>query len=64
MLEKKNSLPRAELHFSIDYRNRFTRARQNHPNVRRHIIGTFIVVFVARILRHELFEKSLNITAR
>src|ERR1700730_5492429 len=33
MLEKKNSLPGAELHFSIDDRDRLARAGQHHPNV-------------------------------
>ncbi len=33
VLEKKNALPRAELHFPIDNRHGLARARQHHANM-------------------------------
>ena len=64
MFEEKNSLPRPELHFSIDDRNHFARARQHHANMRSAVVGAFIIVFVVCILRHKPFEKSFQIAPR
>ncbi len=65
MFEKKNSLPGAEQHLSIDDWDDFARARENHSNMGRHIVAPFIVVLkIRRIFRHEAIEESLEIAAR
>jgi hypothetical protein len=65
VFEKKNSLPGAELHLSIDDRDYFARARKDHSNMRRHIVPAFIVVLeIRRIFRHETIEKFLEVAAR
>ena len=65
MLEEKNSLPGAELHFPIDNRHRLAGARERHANVRRHVVAAFRPVReVIRIFRHQAIEKFLQITPR
>ena len=64
MFEKKNALPGSELHFSIDNRNYFVRARQHHANMRGAVVGAFIVVFVVCVFGHKLFEKLFEISPR
>ena len=64
VFEKKNSLPGAELHFAVDDRYRFARARKRHPDVRRHVVGTFVVVLEVSIFRHQLIEKLFQIAPR
>jgi hypothetical protein len=61
MFEKKDPLPRAELHFTIDDGDDFARARQDHPDVRSAVVRAFIIVFVVCIFRHEPFEKFLQV---
>ena len=61
VLEQKDPLPSTQLHLSACDRDRFARARQRHPNVRRHIVGAFVIVFEVLIFRDELVEKSLEI---
>jgi len=63
VFEKENSLPGAELHFSISNRHGFTRARQDHANVRGHVVRAFVVVFVVCIFRHQLVEEPFHIAA-
>ena len=65
MLEKKNSLPGAELHFSIDNRDGFARSRQDHSNVRWHVIAAFRAVCeVIGIFRHQVVEELLEVASR
>jgi hypothetical protein len=65
MLEKKNSLPGAELHFSIDNRDGFARLRQDHSNVRWHVIAAFRAVReVIGIFRHQVVEELLEVASR
>ena len=64
VFEEKNSLPGAELHFAVDDRNCFTRARERHADVRRHIVGTFVVVLEVLIFRNQLIEKFFQIASR
>jgi hypothetical protein len=65
MLEQKYPLPGSELHPSIDYRYRFTGARQDHADVRRHVVTAFGTVReVVGIFGNKPFEKLLQIPAR
>ena len=61
VLEQKNSLPGAELHLAINNRHTLARARQDHPNVRGHVVRALIVVFVVRAFGNELLEKPFDI---
>ena len=63
MFEKENSLPGAELHFSISNRHGFTRLRQDHANVRGHVVRAFVIVLVVRVFGNELLKKSLDIAS-
>src|SRR5271166_6977721 len=64
MLEEINPLPRSERETAVDQRDRQVGRRQRRPDVRRHIIGAFIVMGVAmRVLRRDAFEKRLEIRA-
>ena len=63
MLEKKNALPGAELHFAIDDRDRFARPRQDHANVRGHVVRAFIIVLIVGVFGNELLKKSLDIAS-
>ena len=65
MFEEKNSLPRSELHFSIDDRDGLARSRQNHANVRRHVIAAFGTVRkVIGVFRHNPIEEFLQVASR
>jgi len=64
VFEKKYSLPGTELHFAVDDRNCFARARERHADVRRHVVGTFVVVLEVLIFRHELVEELFQIASR
>jgi hypothetical protein len=65
MLEKENSLPRAELHSSIHNWNSFACPGQDHPDMRRHIVGAFCVVFeIIGILRDQPIEEFLEVASR
>jgi len=61
VFEKKNSLPGAELHFAIDDWDRFACARQDHANVRWHVVRAFVIVLVVRVFRYQLLEKPFHI---
>ena len=63
MLEKEIALPGAELHFAIDDRDRFARPRQDHANVRGHVVRAFIVVLIVGVFGNELLKKSFHIAA-
>jgi len=65
MLKQKDSLPGPELHPRIDDRYHLARSRQNHPDMRRHVVGSFSVVLeVRRIFGHEPVEEFFEIAAR
>lgn len=65
MFEKKNSLPGPEPHSPARDRNHLARPRQDHADVRRHIVGAFRVVLeIIRALRHQAIEECLEIAAR
>ena len=65
VFEQKNSLPGAQLHSRFRDRDHFARSGQNHPDVRRHIVRAFTVVFeVRRVFGHEPVEEFFEIAAR
>ena len=54
-----------ELHPRIRDRDHFARSRQHHPDVRRHVVRSFVVVLeVRRVFGHEPVEEFLEIAAR
>jgi hypothetical protein len=65
MFEQKNALPGSELHFMIDNRHRLAGARQDHADMRWHVITAFGAVReIVRVLRHEPIEEFFQITSR
>ena len=65
VFEKENTLPRSKLHTRICDRDHFARSRQHHPNVRRHVVRSFIVVLeVRRVFGHEPVEEVFEIATR
>lgn len=62
MFEQENSLPGAECHVAVNDWNRLARSGQNHSDVGRHVIRSFIVMLVIGVFGHEFLEKSLKIT--
>ncbi len=65
MFEQENALPGSELHFSIDNRHGLAGARQDHADMRRHIIAAFGTVReVTGFFRHEAVEEFFQITSR
>ena len=64
VFEHKNPLPGAELQFAVHDWNRLAGSGQHHPNVRRHVVWAFVVVFVAGVFGNEFVEKPFDITTR
>jgi len=65
VFEEKNSLPGPELHFSIHNRDRLARSRQNHADMRGHVIAAFRTVRkILGIFRHEAVEEFLEVAPR
>ena len=65
MFERKNTLPRPELHSAIRNRDHFARAREDGANVRSAVVTAFSrVLEVGRVLWDELLEKFLEIASR
>ena len=65
MFEQENALPGSELHLTIDNRHGLAGARQDHADMRRHIIAAFGAVReVIGIFRHEAVEEFFQITSR
>jgi hypothetical protein len=65
MFEQENALPGSELHLAIDNRHGLAGARQDHADMRRHVIASFGTVReVIGIFPHEAVEEFLQITAR
>ena len=65
MLKEENALPGSELHFSVHNRHGPAGAREDHADVRRHVVAAFrIVREVIGIFRHEALEKFSQIVSR
>src|SRR5207248_2222585 len=65
MFEQENALPGSELHLTIDNRHSLAGARQDHADMRRHIIAAFGTVReVTGFFRHEAVEEFFQITSR
>jgi len=65
MLKKKYALPGSELHFSFDDRHCFTRSRQDHADMRWHIIAALRTVGeVICIFGHQTIEELFQIVSR
>ena len=65
MFEQENALPCSELHFAINNRHSFTGARQDHADVRWHVIAAFGTVReVISIFRDQPVEEFFQVTPR
>jgi len=65
MFEEKNALPGAELHFAIENRDGFARARERHPNMRSAVVTAFgRVDEIIGVFRDETLEKFFQIFSR
>ena len=65
MFEEKNSLPGSKLHFPIRNRNGLTRSRQNHADVRWHIVAALRAVReIIGIFRHQAVKEFLQVASR
>ena len=65
MFEQENALPGSELHLTIDNRHGLAGARQDHADMRRHVIAAFGTVReVTGFFRHEAVEEFFQITSR
>ena len=65
VFEQQNSLPGTELHFPIGNRDRLARSRQNHANMRWHVIAAFRAVRkIIGIFWHETVEEFLEVAPR
>lgn len=65
VLEEKDSLPGAKLHFPIGNRDGLARSRQHHSNVRGHIVRTLVLVLkVIDRFGNESIEELLQIAPR
>ncbi len=58
-------MPRSELHFSIHNRHGLAGARQDHADMRRHVVAAFrIVREVIGVFGHQALEKFFQIASR
>ena len=65
MLEQENALPGSEPHFSVDNRHCLACARQDHADVRWHVVAAFGTVGeIIRIFRHQAIEEFLEVMSR
>ena len=65
MLKQEQALPSAKLHFSVDNRHCLAGARQDHANMRWHVIAAFgAVTKVIGIFWDETIEEFLQIMSR
>ncbi len=65
MFEQENALPGSKLHFVIDNRQGLAGARQDHADMRWHIVAAFgIVREIIGVFRHEAVEEFFKITSR
>lgn len=62
MLKQINALPGAERHPAVDHGNRQLDLSERRSQVRRHVVGAFVVVIVeARIFRRDSLEECFQI---
>jgi len=65
MFEEENALPGSELHLTINNRHGLAGARQDHADMRRHIVAAFGTVGeVIGIFRYKALEEFFEIAAR
>jgi hypothetical protein len=65
MFEQENALPGSELHLTVDDRNGLAGARQDHADMRRHVVAAFgAMCKVIGILRDQTVEEFFQITSR
>ena len=65
MFEEENALPGSELHLTINNRHGVAGARQDHADMRRHVVAAFgAMCKVICILRHQTVEEFFQITSR
>jgi len=65
MFEEENALPGSELHLTINNRHGLAGARQDHADMRRHVVAAFgAMCKVICILRHQTVEEFFQITSR
>jgi hypothetical protein len=64
MFEKENALPGAEVQLAIDNWHILARPRQDHADMRGHVVRAFIVVLVVRVFWYQLLEKPFHIAPR
>ncbi len=65
VFKEKNTLPRSELHFSIDHRYGLTCARQYHPDMGWHVVTALGTVReVIGIFWHQAIKKLFQVAAR
>ena len=65
VFEQKNALPRSQMHSRVHDRDYFTRSCQHHPDVRGHVVRSFVVVLeVGRVFGHEPIEEFFEIAPR
>src|SRR5437667_6595659 len=63
VLKEENALPRSGLHFSVGNRNCLAGARQDHADVRWHIIAALGTMReIIRVLRHESIEEFFQVS--
>ncbi len=64
VFKQENALPPAEMHCPIEDWYGLAGARQDHADVRRHVVAALGIVHeVIGIFRHEAVEKFFQITA-
>jgi hypothetical protein len=62
MLKQINALPGSERHPAVDHGNRQLDLSERRSQVRRHVVGAFVVVIVeARIFRRDSLEECFQI---
>jgi hypothetical protein len=64
MLEQVNALPGAERRLAVHDRNRQLNLRQRRAQMRRHVVGAFVIVLITSLLfRRQLLEECFQIGA-
>ena len=65
MFEQENALPGSELHLTINNRHGLAGARQDHADMRRHVVAAFGTMReIIHIFRHEPVEELFQIMSR
>ena len=64
VLKQIDALPGSETQPALDQRNRQIDAGQSRADMGRHVVGTLVIVGVARrVFRRDAVEKSLEVRA-